>query len=138
GDAFLIGHDVHAVVGAVGEVDVGVPRRPEHNPVAIGRAVPGVRGRIVAAEIRLDLHDSSRRDRLSPPVEQTHPEKVGRHLQRRSCVEIPGKLRLAHGGSHSDTAPPRGATALTRPAPRGGFPARWAYDGPTYLPWRCP
>ena len=48
GDAFLRTDDVQAPVDAVGAVDVGKPRRPEHRGVPFGAAVPiAVRGRVL-------------------------------------------------------------------------------------------
>ena len=54
-----LGHQVQAVVHAVGEVDVRVPGRPEHHGVARRAATMGVTGGISGAAIRLDLDDAA-------------------------------------------------------------------------------
>ena len=61
-----LGDDVQAVVHAVDKVHVGDARRPEHDPVARGRAHAGVRCTIVPADVSLDLHDPAG-SRASPP-----------------------------------------------------------------------
>ena len=61
GRAGRFGHDVQAVVHPVDKVHVGMPGRPEHDPVAGGLAEAGVRRPIVAADVGLDLDDPRRR-----------------------------------------------------------------------------
>ncbi|CAN7697332.1 hypothetical protein LJR290_005707 [Variovorax sp. LjRoot290] len=55
---FLAADEVEAPVDAVGAIDVGAPRRPEHRGVALGRAAEAVRGRVVAI-VGLGLDDAA-------------------------------------------------------------------------------
>ena len=52
-----LGHDVHAPVHPVDQIDVEEARGPEHDRTAFGRSAKGVRRGIVAAPVRLGLDD---------------------------------------------------------------------------------
>ncbi len=59
GGAVGFNDDIETFVHAVDEVDVGVSRRAEDDPGAIGDSAGGVRGEVVAAEIGLNFNDAS-------------------------------------------------------------------------------
>jgi hypothetical protein len=66
-NALTFGYQVHAMVHAVGEVDVDSPRLSEHGFVAPSPAAERVTGGIVRASISLDLDDPPRDDSGSAP-----------------------------------------------------------------------
>ena len=81
-------HDVHAVVHAVDEVDVGAAPGLPHEAVALGEAEARVAREIALAEVRLDLGDAAAQDRSirEAPAERS-TEKVAGHLGGRAAKE---------------------------------------------------
>ena len=75
--------DVAAVVHAVGEVDVEVPRRAEHHLVALGAAAVGVGAGVVRAVVRLDLGEPDG----DAAVGERRAEQARRGLERPGAVE---------------------------------------------------
>jgi len=59
GRAFRLADKVQAPVDAVGPVDIGVPRRPEHHRIARRDPAKGVARGIPRAAVSLDLDDAS-------------------------------------------------------------------------------
>ena len=49
GKTLLSGHDIKAVMHAIGEINVGIAARTEHHGVALGLAAKGMAGLIVLA-----------------------------------------------------------------------------------------
>jgi len=54
---FMLGHDVHAVVHAVNQIDVRMSGRTEHDFGSFGQSFGGMGGEIVGAEVCFIFHD---------------------------------------------------------------------------------
>ena len=57
--AFAFGHDVHAVIHSVDEINIGVTRRAEHDFGSLRPSLGRMCGQIVRAEISFDFNDSA-------------------------------------------------------------------------------
>src|SRR5581483_5424583 len=81
GNAIAVGDDVEAVVHAVDQVDVGAAGRPEHDRRAGSAPARGVRGEIVRADVRFDLHDAAVEAAAGSVVDEPAAEQIGRHFK---------------------------------------------------------
>ncbi len=81
GPADRTAHQVQAVPHAVGEVDVGVAGRAEHDGVAVGAAPVGVGAGVVGAVVRLDLGEPQFDGAVVGGPDQGAAEQVGGDLQ---------------------------------------------------------
>ena len=102
GDALGTADEVHAPVHAVGEVDVDVPGRAEHDGVARGPAAEGVRARVALAVVRLDLGQAHRDDALwrcgarpPRPAGREPPRAPAGRRSRGARVAVPAPGRSA-------------------------------------------
>ena len=86
-DALGQADEVDTEVHAVGEVDVGVAGRPEHDRVAPGRPAVGVRRGVGAARVGLGLGQPDRDQALGTAVLQNAAEQVRRDVHRRTVEE---------------------------------------------------
>ncbi len=76
---------------AVGTVNVGVTRRPEHHGIALGLAAEAVRRRI-GVVIGLDLDDPA----ADAVDQQRRPDQIGRDLMNAAGEKRPMELRRGH------------------------------------------
>src|SRR5215207_3138329 len=89
GDPLGAADHVGAPVHPVGEVEVEVAGRAEHDRVAGGGAAVGVAGRVEPGPVvGLGLDQPGGADPLRGPVDQEPPQQVGGHLQQRAQVEL--------------------------------------------------
>src|SRR5438552_11023131 len=110
-----LAHDVHAVVHAVDEVDVGVAGRAPHHLVP-WRAVPAraVRGAVGGATVGLDLDDAARGQARPGLVDEYLPEQRAGDAEGR--LEVEGPRELAHADLSFFTSSVSSGTALKRSA----------------------
>ena len=127
-------HHVGAVVDAVHEVDVQVPRGAEHDRVAGGLAVRRMRRQVLGPEVRLDLDDAAGDPAAGASWIRTRAEQVGSDLaaERSNQARSPmsGSWGIASGASAaipaagvmapSGTRRSRMARTVARPGPASG------------------
>ena len=89
--AFSFGHDVHAGIHPVDQIDVCVAGRPEHDPGPGGDAPGGMGGLVVGAQIGLDFYDPPDPDSPARPVDEKLTEEFPGHGARVPVIERPSQ-----------------------------------------------
>src|SRR5215213_1972392 len=114
GAALRLADEVQAPVDAVGAVDIGVARRPEHHGVARRLPAIGVCRR-VRVVVGLDLND----DPADPAKEERRADEVGRDRVDAAVEEAPGEACWArHGRCARYLEPSGGSKDHRRGSPR--------------------
>lgn len=93
--AFGLGHDIHAIVHAINEINVGVAGRAEHRSGPGGESFGRVRGEIMRAQVGFHLDDPA--DSLEPfdSVNQIFTEQFSGH--QRGIPGIKASVKFPHG-----------------------------------------
>ena len=76
GRAVALGDEVEAMVHAVNQINVGMPRRAEDNAGAVDEAGEAVRRPIAAAKVRFHLDDAPHRDRSVQTMNDDFPQQI--------------------------------------------------------------
>ena len=93
---FAFGHDVHAMIHAVDEINVGVAGRAEHGFGACGQTFRRVRGEVVFAEVGFNLDNFADAFNAVALVNQKFSEQFLRDQSGGAVVKH--ARQFVHGG----------------------------------------
>jgi len=85
--AFGFGDKIQTVVHPINKIDIGKPRRAEHNVIPRCSAPSSMTGRVLFANVSFDLNYLRRKLPQRRVVDDVFADKLRRHLEGRSSIK---------------------------------------------------